>query len=86
MRCKQRYLLRAKRYVRPRAKLRACRNLSFHNNTLHNGALVIVRPTDVNSIIGSNEELKYRDDAVFRKKKDSLFNAKRDNRITVVGK
>ena len=66
MRCKQRYLLRAKRYVRSRAKLRACRNLSFHNNTLHNGVLVIVRPTDVNSIIGSNEELKYRDDAVFR--------------------
>jgi len=26
MRCKQRYLLRAKRSVRPRAKLRACRN------------------------------------------------------------
>lgn len=66
MRCKQRYLLRAKRSARARAR-EATRlsQLSFHNNMLHNGALVIiVRPTDVNSIVGSNEELEYRDGAV----------------------
>jgi len=56
MRCKQRYLLRAKRSVRPAREATRLSQLSFHNNTLHNGALVIVRPTDVNSIIGSNEE------------------------------